>query len=118
MTRVLRCLALACLMLPGAAADAMAHAFPDHAAPAVGSTVHAPPAQVRIWFTEALEPAFSTIAVTDAAGKPVAKGKARLDPGNPKLLEIDLPALPPGTYHVAWRVISVDTHPTPGDFSF
>jgi hypothetical protein len=26
--------------------------------------------------------------------------------------------LTPGTYRVSWRVVSVDTHPTEGNFTF
>jgi methionine-rich copper-binding protein CopC len=36
---------------------ALAHAFLERADPRVGSTVRTPPAQVRLWFTEQLEPA-------------------------------------------------------------
>jgi copper resistance protein C len=106
------------LGLLSGAAPARAHAFPDHADPAVGSTVATAPAQIRIWFTEALEPAFSAIEVTDAEGHAMGKGKARLDPGDPKLLVLDLAALPPGAYRVAWHVVSIDTHRTEGDFTF
>jgi hypothetical protein len=101
-----------------ASMDAKAHAFLDHSQPAVGSTLAASPAQVRIWFTEALEPAFSAIVVTNAAGKPVGIGKAKVDPAHPKLLVISVAPLPPGTYHVAWHVVSVDTHRTEGHFDF
>src|SRR6202011_73050 len=34
-----------------------AHAFVDHAEPAVGSQIRSAPTQVKIWFTEKLEPA-------------------------------------------------------------
>ena len=33
-------------------------------------------------------------------------------------LRVPLKALPPGTYSVSWRVLSVDTHRTQGNFSF
>lgn len=108
---------LAALLLLAAHA-AQAHAFLDHAQPPVGSTLAKAPTQVRIWFTEALEPAFSSIAVTDAAGHDMGKGKAKVDPSDPKLLVLDLGALPPGAYHVVWHVVSVDTHRTEGDFAF
>jgi copper resistance protein C len=101
---------------PGA--PALAHAFLDHSQPAVGSTLAAPPAQVRIWFTEALEPAFSTIAVTDAQGHEMGQGKAKVDTADHQLLVLDLVPLAPGTYHVVWRVVSVDSHPTNGRFDF
>jgi copper resistance protein C len=101
-----------------AAQPAAAHAFLDHAQPGVGSTLAAAPAQIKIWFTEALEPAFSTIAVTDAGGGDVGQGKTKVDAADPKLLELGLKTLAPGTYRVKWRAISVDTHQTEGDYTF
>jgi methionine-rich copper-binding protein CopC len=98
--------------------DAGAHAFLDHAAPAVGSSVHASPPQVKLWFTQELEPAFSTAQVLDAAGKRVDAADANVDAKDPTLLELSLPPLPPGKYRVTWRVLSVDTHVTEGDFRF
>ena len=100
------------------ASTAGAHAFLDHAEPPVGSTVHAAPARVRLWFSERLEPAFSTAEVDDASGKRVGQSAAKVDPGDPTLLEITVPPLPPGRYRVKWRVLSVDTHVTEGDFTF
>ncbi len=97
---------------------AFAHAFLDHAVPAVGSTVRAPPAEVRVWFTEAVEPAFSSITVSDAAGHAVSQGKAQRDPANAAELRVVVGTLPPGTYTVNWRVVSVDTHRTEGNFTF
>ncbi|HUZ72358.1 MAG TPA: copper resistance CopC family protein [Stellaceae bacterium] len=111
-------LGLACALIVAAVPAARAHAFLDHSDPAVGSTLHAPPKQVRIWFTEALEPPFSSMTVTDASGRSVGQDKAKVDPKNPALLEIGLHPLPPGTYRVNWRVVSVDTHPTEGNFTF
>jgi copper resistance protein C len=116
--RILLRVAFASVLIALGAAAANAHAFLDRAEPGVGSTLAAAPAQVRIWFTEALEPAFSTIAVTDARGRDVGQGNARVDAANPMLLEVGLAALAPGTYTVKWRVISIDTHPTEGDFTF
>lgn len=97
---------------------AFAHAFLDHAAPAVGSTVRTPPAQVKLWFTQQLEPAFSTLRVVDWSNKRIDRGDAKLDPGDPRILQVSVPALPPGRYRVFWRVLSADTHVTEGDFTF
>jgi methionine-rich copper-binding protein CopC len=33
-------------------------------------------------------------------------------------MRVSVKTLPPGTYHVSWRVLSVDTHTTEGAFSF
>lgn len=95
-----------------------AHAFLDHALPAVGSTVHAVPGAVRLWFTEEIEPAFSSVRVQDSSGKQVDRGDSRVDAADPRVLTASLPSLAPGTYRVVWRVVSVDTHVTQGDFTF
>jgi len=105
------------LLLTGAA-GAGAHAFLDRADPRAGSTVKVAPAQVRIWFTESLEPAFSSLRVVNEAGRRVDKGDSQVDPTNLRLLRVSLPPLPPGTYKVIWRVLSVDSHVTEGDFTF
>jgi methionine-rich copper-binding protein CopC len=97
---------------------AHAHAFLDHALPAVGSAVHASPGQVKLWFTQSLEPAFSTSQVFDASGKRIDKADARVDPADAALLTVSVPQLAPGKYRVAWRVLSVDSHVTEGDFTF
>jgi methionine-rich copper-binding protein CopC len=102
----------------GAAASARAHAFLDHASPAVGSSVPTSPPVVTLWFTQDLEPAFSDVTVTNEAGQRVDLGNARIPPGSPAELEIGLKQLPPGTYLVSWHVVSVDTHPTEGTFTF
>jgi hypothetical protein len=95
-----------------------AHAFLDHATPAVGSAVRASPAQVKLWFTQKLEPAFSSVRVLDRSGKQVDKGEPQVDRADATLLSVSLPQLAPGTYRVMWRVLSVDTHVTEGDFTF
>ena len=48
----------------------------------------------------------------------VACCDSRVDPDNRALLRVSLPLLPPGRYKVAWRVLSVDSHVTEGDFTF
>ncbi len=98
-----------------ATGEASAHAFLDHAEPRVGNKVDAAPREVTLWFTQKLEPAFSTITVTNAAGQRVDTGKTRVS-GNQ--MAISLRAGGAGTYHVTWRVLSVDTHTSDGNFTF
>jgi copper resistance protein C len=107
-----------CLLVLLPTARVSAHAFLEHSDPPVGGKVHSAPAAVRIWFTEAIEPAFSSIQVFDATGKQVDKKDTHTDPSNRSLLGVSLQRLGPGTYKVAWRVVSVDTHVTNGDFTF
>jgi methionine-rich copper-binding protein CopC len=95
-----------------------AHAFLDHASPAVGSSVPTAPADVTMWFTQQLEPAFTTATVTDKSGNTVDSGPAAVDTQNPTELRVPLKPLPAGTYMVTWHALSVDTHTTQGHFTF
>jgi copper resistance protein C len=117
MRRVMITLAFGAAAL-SAAARAQAHAFLDHASPSVGSSVPTAPSVVTLWFTQDLEPAFSNVTVTNEAGQRVDLGNTRIPPGSPAELQIGLKPLPPGTYLVSWHVVSVDTHPTEGTFTF
>jgi methionine-rich copper-binding protein CopC len=105
------------IVLTGAA-RVEAHAFLKNAEPAVGSTVETSPNEIRIRFTENIEPVFSSIQVFNASGKQVDKRDVHLDRSNHALLHVSLPRLGPGTYKVVWRVVSVDTHVTSGNFTF
>jgi len=116
MKRVAWVFALFLMMV--ATSEAGAHAFLDRATPAVGSVIHGSPAQVRLWFTQELEPAFSTIQVQDRDGRRVDKQDKNVDHANPMLMQVSLPQLAPGKYRVVWRALSVDTHVTEGDFTF
>lgn len=110
---------LACAFLGLAPTSAaIAHAFPDHASPTVGGLVNQTPAEVRIWFTQKIEPAFSAIEVLDATGQRVDQGDASVDAQDAALLRVSLKHLVPGTYKVVWHVVSVDSHATQGDFTF
>jgi methionine-rich copper-binding protein CopC len=100
------------------AGQALAHAHLDHASPVAGSTVTNAPDAVMLWFTEKLEPKFSTVEIVDAKGSSVEAGKAMVDSANAAELHVPLKSLPPGTYKVIWRVLSVDTHRTQGNFTF
>jgi methionine-rich copper-binding protein CopC len=97
------------------AGDAGAHAFLDHAEPRVGNKVGNPPREVTLWFTQKLEAAFSSITVTGPSGQRVDAGKARVSGDQ---MSVSLKGGGTGTYHVNWRVLSVDTHTTDGSFTF
>jgi copper resistance protein C len=98
-----------------ASTAAQAHAFLDHANPLVGSTVATAPHEVSLSFTQNLEPSFSSVEVTGPNGARVDGGKAQIS-GN--TMRVGLKAAGPGTYHVHWRALSVDTHTTQGSFTF
>jgi methionine-rich copper-binding protein CopC len=103
------------LILLLATGEASAHAMLDHSEPRVGNKVATAPREVTLWFTQKVEPAFSTITVTDSAGKRVDTGKTRVSGDQ---MSVSLRPGDSGTYRVKWRVLSVDTHATDGSFTF
>ena len=105
------------LLLSGVTA-AFAHGELKRAVPPAGGTVATAPSEVMVYFSEPLEPAFSTVAVRDSAGKQVDKADAHIDKDDRTIMRVSLPPLPRGTYTVIWRVVTVDTHRTEGTFKF
>jgi methionine-rich copper-binding protein CopC len=97
---------------------AFAHAFLDQAAPPVGGTVPASPTEIRLTFSEGVEPHFSGIELAADDGRTITTGPAAIDPGDDKQLVLAVPPLPAGHYRVSWHVVSVDTHRTEGAYSF
>jgi copper resistance protein C len=101
-----------------AATAAHAHALLETATPSVGGTV-APPSEIRLKFSEGVEPRFCTVALSAAAGGTVPLGRPSVAPGDKSLLIAKVgKTLPPGVYTVTWHAVSVDTHKTQGSFSF
>jgi hypothetical protein len=94
------------------------HGALQRAEPPVESTLKRAPDEVRLYFTEPLEAAYSTVRVVNGRGEQVDRRDSRVDRSNPALLRATLPPLPRGAYTVIWRVLSVDAHVTQGRFSF
>jgi methionine-rich copper-binding protein CopC len=99
-------------------AGAGAHAFLEHAVPSVGSTISTSPQEVRVSFSERVEPAFSGVELPTAEGQPITTRVATIDPGDSAQLVLHVPPLAPGRYKVTWHVVSADTHRTKGDYVF
>ncbi len=100
------------------AGPASAHAFLESALPRVGSTVAAPPADVQLTFSQAIEPDFSRLQVQDASGASVAAGAAHAATDDATKFAVPVKKLAPGKYTVIWHVTSADTHKSQGKFSF
>ncbi|SIT51675.1 Protein YobA [Paraburkholderia piptadeniae] len=99
------------------AGSVWAHVFPRTQVPAAGATVTAP-SEVRIVFDGPLEPAFSSVTVTDAGGKQVNTAKAAVDAKDHDTISVALPSLPAGRYTVHWVAVASDGHRTHGDYGF
>jgi hypothetical protein len=100
------------------ASSVWAHALLQKSEPARRAMLSRAPAQVRLWFSERLEPAFCSLSVHDPAGRPVTEEAARVSVEDPKLLELRLPALGAGTYTVRYKVLSVDGHTVKASYRF
>jgi copper resistance protein C len=119
MSRKLAIRISASLALSAVASTALAHALLQKAIPAVGGTVSASPAEIRLKFSEGVEPHFSGIVLTTHAGAAVPLGKASVDPADDStFIAPIMQALKPGVYTVTWHAVSVDTHKTQGSFEF
>lgn len=98
---------------------AIAHARLIQAAPAIDGVISAPPAEIRLTFSEALEPKFCAVALSAQDGAIEPLGAPSVDPANAGILIASVKSpLAPGVYKVTWRVVSTDTHRTQGSFSF
>jgi copper resistance protein C len=97
---------------------ALAHSGLQRAEPPVESKLKRPPSEVKLYFTERLEPAYSTVRVKDDHGAQVDRQDSHVDPSNPFLLRATLQPLEHGAYAVNWRVLSVDGKVTEGRFTF
>jgi hypothetical protein len=97
---------------------ASAHAHPERETPRAGATVGADTKHVSIEFDDALEPAFSSLKVADAAGKDVTDGKSSVDGNHKKHMTVALKALEPGVYTVQWTAVAVDGRRTQGHYAF
>lgn len=119
MSRSLSLAIVASLALAMGSSTALAHALLKKATPAVGGTVSASPSEIRINFSEGVEPRFSGIALASEAGASVPLGKSSVDPADKSTLITPVPqALKPGVYTVTWHAVAVDTHKTQGSFQF
>ena len=103
----------------GFAAPVLAHGLIEKAEPPVGGAVAESPPQVRVWFSEPIEPRFSALEVFPAGSA------MRIDLGDSRVMDDNslVVRLPPnllrGAYTVVWRVVTLgDGHETSGAYSF
>jgi copper transport protein len=112
-------LALALLVTLANHGVGLAHSNLERSDPASGAILRQAPADVRLWFTEDLEPRFSRAVVYDANRRAVSVA-SRVAPDNPRLLVVGLePALARGWYVISWQAqAKLDGHLTRGTISF
>jgi copper resistance protein C len=97
----------------------MGGAFLDHAVPGVGLTVSGSPREIRLYFTIGVIAALSNVQVMSPTGAMIAASKPVNNPSDQQIVIVRLKhALPPGTYKVSWRAVSIHERPTSGTFRF
>ena len=100
----------------GLAAPASAHDAAESTSPAQGAALAAPPAEVSVTFSNKPLGIGSSFSVKDAGGTEWADGSVQIV-DNVAIQKLR-PGGPAGTYTVAWRVVSSDSHPIEGTFTF
>ncbi|MEV7865317.1 copper resistance protein CopC [Streptomyces sp. NPDC088124] len=99
---------------------ASAHAALTGSNPEDGAVVDTAPPNVTLTFSEQMGMGTDSIRVLDPDNKRVDTAKVdNLGTGSTVTYSVGLkPGLPDGTYTVAWRAVSADSHPISGAFTF
>jgi len=108
-------LSVGLLLVPG---PTLAHSLLVRSQPERRATVTRAPDEVRLWFSERIEPAYARVSVWDAGGKQVDAGDAAVDQADATTLAVRTPGLRAGRYTVRYRVLSVDGHIVESSFDF
>ncbi|MFE2266399.1 copper resistance CopC/CopD family protein [Streptomyces griseosporeus] len=107
------------LFLLGGAAPASAHAALRATDPADGTVVKTAPRALTLTFTESVGLLDGSFRVYDPDGHRLRTGPPGHADGRADTARVTLPGtLGRGTYTVAWRVVSADSHPVSGAFTF
>lgn len=116
--RLLVVLALLSGVLIGAAAPAAAHAALLETTPAAEQLVDAAPSEVTLLFSERVGTKLGASKVFDPSGARADEGRVSTRRDGREVVVPLKGALPRGTYLVQWRVVSEDSHPITGVFTF
>ncbi|GAA1420484.1 hypothetical protein GCM10009601_19070 [Streptomyces thermospinosisporus] len=109
-------LAVAGTLLAGAA-PASAHAALTGSDPRQGAVVDKAPTRVSLTFSEPIAVSDDAVRVLDPKGKRVDRGDLSDPDGTTYSVRL-LSGLPDGTYTVTYQVVSADSHPVTGAFTF
>ncbi|WP_406124558.1 copper resistance CopC/CopD family protein [Streptomyces sp. NBC_00989] len=104
-------------MLFAGAGTASAHAALTGSDPSSGVVVDKAPTQISLTFSEKVSTNDDSLRVLNPKGKRVDVGKPSNISGTTYAIQVRS-GLPDGTYTVAWQVVSADSHPVAGAFTF
>ncbi len=100
------------------ATPALAHAELESTDPQAESVYDEAPGAVTLRYTEPVEASLGAVRVYDGRGGRLETGSPSHPDGDGSAVRVDLPALANGSYVVTWRVLSADSHPVRGAFTF
>ncbi|MEV6541308.1 copper resistance protein CopC [Streptomyces sp. NPDC051665] len=107
------------LLLLGTAGTASAHAALESTDPADGSVLKSAPRALTLTFSESVALLDDSFRVYDPDNRRVRTSSAHHAKDAGDTASVTLPAkLGTGTFTVAWRVVSADSHPVSGAFTF
>jgi len=109
---------IAALFVAASATPAFAHADLLQTSPAAGQVLDRPPKTLTLGFNESVEVALGAIRVYNSKGERLDTGSASHPTGQQSRVQVSLPKLENDSYVVTWRVISADSHPVQGAFTF
>ncbi|MDY7088639.1 MAG: copper resistance protein CopC, partial [Actinomycetota bacterium] len=99
------------------APPAYAHAVLSAAVPQQGSVVAVPPEQVVLRFSEAVQIVPGRSQVIGPDGKRINEGDPEVTPAG-LVIKLRPAERPLGTYLVSYRIISADSHPVSGAYTY
>ncbi|SJM94811.1 copper resistance CopC family protein [Crenothrix polyspora] len=97
---------------------AYAHAILVKSQPVKDASVAVAPTQVDVWFNDKVGSEYKALAVIDSNGTRFDNKDVTQEAFDPAHMFATLKPLPPGTYTVRYRVVSIDTHIVTGKFQF
>jgi copper transport protein len=116
--RLLAVAALVVTLVVVGASPAFAHATLVSTEPTNGGVYDKPPSDVLLRFNEPVEVSLGGIRVYTSDEERVVTGSPVHPDGTGSQVQVSLPKLSNGTYVVTWRVISADSHPVEGAYTF
>lgn len=99
-------------------AQGFGHAILVKSQPEADSTITESPKQVDAWFNDKVGSEYKALAVINSAGKRVDNKDVTQETFDQAHLFTTVTDLPPDTYTVRYRVVSLDTHIVTGKFKF
>ncbi|HUF85121.1 MAG TPA: copper resistance protein CopC [Acidimicrobiia bacterium] len=109
---------LAFVLVVVAASPAAAHAELVSSDPQSGGVYDEAPDDGALRYTEPVEASLGAVRVFDGRGERIEVGNPSHPGGDSSTVRVDLPGLRDGSYVVTWRVLSADSHPVQGAFTF